>query len=183
MLWNFMFLVPRVDVRCDFCIKIMFGSSLSPFVCFIDVLCIDIHVAYWCLTRFSFHMMFVSFNSTRRVSLVELIILNNLTFIYIDIPDVSKYWLRNGDPTQQFTVYCICTDYKKSCNKMKIFINARFNGSMQRIIRKLPDVYNNCLSFQSTWVKSPFLHCLSFQSTCSILVSNTVFISYDVHVV
>ena len=73
-----MFLVPRGDVRCDFRIKILFGSSLSPFVCFIDVLCIDIHVAYWCLTRFSFHMMFVSFNSTRQVSLVERTILEHL---------------------------------------------------------------------------------------------------------
>jgi hypothetical protein len=55
--------------------------SLSPFVCFIDVLCIDIHVAYWCLTRFSFHMMFVSFNSTRQISLVERTILFDLQII------------------------------------------------------------------------------------------------------
>ena len=43
---------------------------------------------------------------------------------------------------------------------MKIFISARLNRSMQQIIRKLPDIYNICLS-----VNSPFLHCLSFQST------------------
>jgi hypothetical protein len=50
-------------------------------------------------------------------------------------------------------------------DKMKIFISARLNRSMQRIIRKLPGIYNICLSFQSTRVNSPFLHCLSFQST------------------
>jgi len=38
----FMFLIPHGDVRYDFGVKIMFGSSLTPFVCSIDVRCIVI---------------------------------------------------------------------------------------------------------------------------------------------
>jgi hypothetical protein len=38
----FMFLIPHGDVRYDFGVKIMFGSSLIPFVCSIDVRCIAI---------------------------------------------------------------------------------------------------------------------------------------------
>ena len=68
------FRVPCCDLRCDFCIKTMFGSSLLPVVCIIYVICVCLRivvsniycVVFWfvssfvtCVARFSGLFIFV----------------------------------------------------------------------------------------------------------------------------
>ena len=62
----FTFLVPCCYVRYDFRVKSMFSSSQLPFVILGIYVLITFFVfiyLYWCLTRCSCQMMFVSFNS------------------------------------------------------------------------------------------------------------------------
>ena len=62
----FTFLVPCCDVLCDFRFKTVFGSYLLPFVLqivYVIFILIVFIFANSCLTRYSYQMMLMSFNS------------------------------------------------------------------------------------------------------------------------